>query len=90
MFVLVSIESCFVTSFINIFSRLNEYRPSKKRWDLSRMGKIEKNLYKENPKVAARSDVRKVFLKLLGFLHFTSYVSLSNRAKSSPTVMLGR
>lgn len=54
------------------------------------MGKIEKNLYKENPKVAARSDVRKVFLKLLGFLHFTSYFSLSNRAKSSPTVMLGR
>ena len=44
-------------SFCTFFSRLNEYRPSKKRWDLSRMGKIEKNLYKENPKVAARSEV---------------------------------
>ncbi len=49
------------------FSRLNEYRPSKKRWDLSRMGKIEKNLYEENPKVTARSDVSQIALKLLGF-----------------------
>jgi hypothetical protein len=46
---------------------LNEYKPSKKRWDLSRMGKIEKNLYKEHPKVAVRSDVSQLILKLLGF-----------------------
>ncbi len=34
------------------------------------MNKIEKNLYKESPKVAARSEVRLELFKLLGFLRF--------------------
>ena len=39
------------------YSRLNDYRSSKKKWDLSRLPKFEKDFYKESPIVAARSDV---------------------------------
>ena len=39
-------------------SRLNDYKPSNKKWDLSRLPRLEKNFYKEVPSVAARSDVR--------------------------------
>lgn len=56
------------------------------------MGKIEKSLYKENPKVAARSDVSRIIL-FLSFLHILiNFVTslLSNRVKSRPTVMLER
>ena len=39
------------------YSRLNDYRSTKKRWDLSRLPKFEKNFYKEHPVVASRPDV---------------------------------
>lgn len=38
-------------------SRLNDYKSSKKRWDMSRLPRFEKDFYKEHPIVAARNDV---------------------------------
>jgi len=41
-------------------SRLNDYRPTKKRWDLSRLPKFEKSFYKEHPVVTGRPDVSNI------------------------------
>ena len=38
-------------------SRLDDYQPSRKRWDLSRLPKFEKNFYSEHPAVSARAEV---------------------------------
>ena len=58
------------------YSRLNEYRPSKKRWDLSRLPKIEKNLYKEHPTVLGRSEVREVVI--ISFDAYFNFVVYGN------------
>ena len=42
---------------VSLFSRLNDYKPSKKRWDLSRLPRFEKDFYKEHSLVNARSEV---------------------------------
>eukprot|EP00731_Ephydatia_muelleri_P029374 Em0020g1018a len=36
-------------------SRLNDYKSTKKKWDLDRLPRFEKNLYKEHPNVKARN-----------------------------------
>ena len=36
---------------------MNEYKPSKKKWDLSRLPRIEKDLYREHPEVRGRDEV---------------------------------
>lgn len=41
-------------------SRLNDYRSTKKKWDLDRLPRFEKNMYKEHPNVKARTPVRHV------------------------------
>ena len=38
-------------------SRLNDYRPSNRKWDLSRLAHFEKNFYHEQRIVTSRSDV---------------------------------
>lgn len=38
-------------------SRLNDYKSTKKKWDLDRLPRFEKNLYKEHPNVKARNPV---------------------------------
>ena len=44
--------------FATLFSsRLNDYRSTKKRWDMSRLPRFDKDFYKEHSSVAARSDV---------------------------------
>lgn len=40
-----------------LYSRLNDYRSTKKRWDLSRLPRFEKDFYKEHPNVTNRSEV---------------------------------
>lgn len=72
MVVVVSSGPCnhlgHVTSFcVYVFSsRLNDYKPSKKRWDLSRLPRFSKDFYKEHPNVAALSDVSRFMSLQLG------------------------
>ena len=40
-----------------VCSRLNDYRPSNRKWDLSRLPHFEKNFYHEQRAVSSRSDV---------------------------------
>lgn len=39
-------------------SRLNDYRSVKKKWDLSRLPRFDKDFYKEHPNVLSQSEVQ--------------------------------
>lgn len=53
----------FHVKFLCVPSRLNDYRSSKKRWDLAKLPKFEKEFYREHPNVGRRSMVRTNLVK---------------------------
>ena len=52
---------CLCVFFLS--SRLNDYRSIKKKWDLSRLPRFDKDFYKEHTNVTSRPDVRMLTLE---------------------------
>ena len=61
--VVFSVAAAFHKSFPLSVSRLNDYRSSKRKWDLSRLPKFEKQFYREHPDVNRRTMVSGALLR---------------------------
>ena len=58
----IHVTSAVIKSKSFSLSRLNDYRSSKRKWDLSKLPKFEKDFYREHPDVTRRSMVSQCVL----------------------------